>query len=127
MEIIPWLFLGNHGKYVSLKNALEDISSFELLDKILKEHDLKDKLCQMYNVDESGMPLDAKPPNVCAKRGTMNDRQHIYVKKSHMTVVGRGHAAGAAIPQWLSSIPRPLIRTGQSERFQEPSAVLVNT
>ncbi len=38
-------------------------SYYEHLDKILEENDLKDKPGQIYNVDESGMPLDAKPPN----------------------------------------------------------------
>ena len=36
---------------------------FSLLGEVLMEHNLVDKPSQIYNVDESGVPLDPKPPN----------------------------------------------------------------
>ena len=42
---------------------------FNLLQDTLKEHDLMNHLAQIYNIDESGMPLDAWPPNVITNGG----------------------------------------------------------
>ena len=44
-------------------------SYFNLLEDTLSEHDLVNHPAQIYNMDDSGMPLDARPPNVIAKRG----------------------------------------------------------
>ena len=44
-------------------------SYFNLLEGTLSDNDLMNHQAQIYNVDESGMPLDAQPPNVIAKRG----------------------------------------------------------
>ena len=40
---------------------------FDLLKKTLKENKLIDSPGQIYNVDECGIPLDPKAPNVVAK------------------------------------------------------------
>jgi len=45
---------------------------FTLLKEILETHHLINSTGQIYNVDESGMPLDPKAPNVVAKRGAKN-------------------------------------------------------
>jgi len=37
---------------------------FDLLESTLKEHQLEDCLGQIYNMDETGMPLDPRPPNI---------------------------------------------------------------
>ena len=42
---------------------------FKSLEESLKEHDLMNRPGQIYNVDETGVPLDHKPPNFIAKRG----------------------------------------------------------
>ena len=48
----------------------ESISQyFDLLESILKEHQLEDCPGQIYNMDETGMPLDPRPPNIIAKSG----------------------------------------------------------
>lgn len=41
----------------------------DLLHKMLETQGLLDNPGQIYNMDESGMPLDPRPPNVVAKRG----------------------------------------------------------
>lgn len=43
---------------------------FSLLGEVLMEHNLVDKPSQIYNVDESGVPLDPKPPNKITKKGS---------------------------------------------------------
>lgn len=47
---------------------------FDLLEETLKEHNLLVNPAQIYNVDESGMPLDPKAPNIVAVRGTKKVR-----------------------------------------------------
>ena len=50
------------------------VSYFELLKVTLIENDLLDKPAQIYNCDESGLPLDHKMPRVIAKRGVKEVR-----------------------------------------------------
>ena len=40
---------------------------FSLLKDTLDEHNLRDKPEQIYNVDESGLPLDPKAPNIIVR------------------------------------------------------------
>jgi len=42
---------------------------FDLLDETLRKHGLKDKPSQIYNCDESGIPLEHKLPKIVAPRG----------------------------------------------------------
>lgn len=42
---------------------------FDLLEDTLKEDNLLINPAQIYNVDESGMPLDPKAPNIVAQKG----------------------------------------------------------
>ena len=42
---------------------------FDLLDTVLKENNLKAHPEQIYNMDESGLPLNPRPPKVLAFRG----------------------------------------------------------
>ena len=54
------------------KNAINQEtmdSYYSLLEDILTEHNLLDNPAQIYNMDESGMPLNPRPPNIIAKRG----------------------------------------------------------
>ena len=62
------------------------------------EHNLVDKPLQIYNVDESGVPLDPKPPKVITKKGSKNVRYQVYGRKGQVTIVGCANAIGQAIP-----------------------------
>ena len=42
---------------------------FALLKEVLEEHHLMDKPSHINNMDESGMPLDHRPPQIVAKKG----------------------------------------------------------
>ena len=42
---------------------------FDLLGNTLKENKLLDKPAQVYNMDETGMPIDHRPPNDVARKG----------------------------------------------------------
>ena len=52
------------------KKVMEDY--FEKLKKNLEENNLMNSPAQIYNVDESGMPLDHQPPKVVALKGHIN-------------------------------------------------------
>ena len=41
---------------------------FSLLKETLEKHDLMDKPSQIYNCDESGMPLEHKMPKTVAQK-----------------------------------------------------------
>ena len=43
---------------------------YSLLKATLEEHRILDCPSQIYNMDESGMPLDHKPSKVIARKGT---------------------------------------------------------
>lgn len=68
------------------------------MEETLCEHDLTNKPSQIYNMDESGMPLDHCPPNVVARRGQKKIRYRVAGKKEQITILGCANAAGLALP-----------------------------
>ena len=71
---------------------------FELLNDTLREHDLLNSPSQIYNMDESGVTLDPKAPNVVAVKGTKKVRYRSSGRKGQVTIVACGNAAGQVIP-----------------------------
>ena len=47
---------------------------FNLLESTLEDNGLIHSPSQIYNVDESGIPLDPKAPNIIAQTGTKKVR-----------------------------------------------------
>ncbi|KAF2885588.1 hypothetical protein ILUMI_20572 [Ignelater luminosus] len=43
---------------------------YKTLEKVVEENDLRGKPECVYNVDETGMPLNNQPPNIIAKNGS---------------------------------------------------------
>ena len=74
---------------------------YDLLERTLIENDLIDKPCQIYNCDETGMPLAPKPVKVVT---TMNDK-HPYSTvagdKGQITVLMCCSAGGYPIPPFV--------------------------
>ena len=71
---------------------------FSLLKDTLEEHDLLDKPEQIYNVDENGLPLDPKAPNIITQKGSKNVRYRQSGRKGQITIVARSNAVGQTIP-----------------------------
>ena len=71
---------------------------FELLKDTLVEHNLLHSPSNIYNMDESGIPLDPKAPNVVAVKGTKKVRYRSSGRKGQVTIVACGNAAGQVIP-----------------------------
>ena len=71
---------------------------FLLLKDTLDEHNLRDKPEQIYNVDESGLPLDPKAPNIITEKGSKNVRYRQSGRKGQVTIVACSNAVGQTIP-----------------------------
>ena len=76
-------------------------SYYDLLEEILEKHNLKTSPGQIYNVDETGMSLDQKPPKVVVKKGQKKVRYRTSGNKSQITVIGCVSAAGQALPPFI--------------------------
>ena len=68
---------------------------FDLLEETLQKIE---NPAQIYNMDESGMPLDPRPPNIIAKRGQKKVRYRVSGKKEQITVICCANAIGQSIP-----------------------------
>jgi len=53
-------------------------------------------------MDESGMPLDHKPPKVVAQRGVKKVHCHTSGNKAQITVLACSNAAGSVIPPMVT-------------------------
>ena len=74
---------------------------FLLLKDTLDEHNLRDKPEQSYNVDESGLPLDPKAPNIIMEKGSKNVRYRQSGRKGQVTIVACTNAVGQTIPSMV--------------------------
>ena len=59
---------------------------FILLKSIIDDYNLGTKPGQIYNMDETGIPLDHRSPRVLAKRGQKKVRYYSTRNKSQVTV-----------------------------------------
>jgi len=68
-----------------------------LLEKVLNEHNLHESPGQIDNMDETGIPLDSRPPKVVTKYGEKKVRYRQSGNKEQMFVIGYRNAVGQAI------------------------------
>ena len=78
------------------KNTVE--TYYNLLEETLQEHNLSDHPGQIYIKDESGIPLDPRPPNVIAKKGQKKVGYRVSGEKEQITILGCANAIGQALP-----------------------------
>ena len=71
---------------------------FDLLESTIVDNDLLGKPSQIFNMDETGMPLDPNPPFVVAPVGAKHVSCMRTGDKSQITVIACCNAAGYAIP-----------------------------
>ena len=74
---------------------------FDLLEKTLTEYNLLDKPSQIFNIDETGVPLNPDASKSIFKRGAKNPVMITSGDKSQVTVVGCVSAAGYCIPPMI--------------------------
>lgn len=76
-------------------------ANFDLLKEVLFEHGFMDSPCPIYNVTETGIPLDHRPLKVVIRKGQKKVRYHTSENKSQITVIGCMNAAGSHIPPFV--------------------------
>ena len=74
---------------------------FSLLKNCLEENDLINHPERIYNMDETGVPLDPKPPKVFCQKGQKKVRYSSSGNKSQITVLGCANATGQAMPPFI--------------------------
>ena len=80
----------------------ENINNYySLLKKTLVDKDLLNKASRIYNMDESGMPLDPKQLKRVAHKGTKKVHGQASGNKSQITIVACGNAAGHVLPPMI--------------------------
>ena len=78
---------------------VENITAyFDLLKEVYDELNLNDHPECIYNMDETGMPLEPRPPKIVAKKGAKKIRYRTSGQKAQITVIGCGNAVGQAQP-----------------------------
>ncbi len=60
---------------------------FDLLNSVLNDNNLKVHPEQIYNMDETGLPLNPRPPKVVALRGQKKVRYQCSASKAQITVL----------------------------------------
>ena len=71
---------------------------FDLLHEVLDKNGLLDQPCQIFNMDETGMPLNAVHVKIVTRKGDRNPIAPSSGDKSQITVVACVNAAGSAMP-----------------------------
>ena len=71
---------------------------FTLLTSTLDEHGLIDTPFHIYNVDESGMPLEHKQPKQVAEKGAKKVHGRSSGNKAQITIVACASATGVVLP-----------------------------
>ena len=79
-------------------NRLSIHNYFDELESTLDANDLRDKPCQIFNMDETGLPLDPKPLKIVSWKGHKNPSQVSSGLKSQITVVGCVSAGRQFLP-----------------------------
>ena len=91
---------------------------FDLLEETLTKYELKDKPVQIYNCNESGMPLEFKLSKVIAGKGVKKVRQCISGNITPITILACANAAGQAVPPMVIFSGKILIACCQKGRCQ---------
>ena len=80
----------------------ENISAyFSSLKSVFDEHGFQEHPERVYNMDETGVPLEPRPPKVIAAKGIKRIRYRASGQKSQITVIGCGSATGQALPPFI--------------------------
>lgn len=74
---------------------------FDLLKDTLVENNPMESLNQIYNIDETGMPLNHSAPKIITRRGHKKVRYRTSGNKSQITVIGCVSATGHVIPPFV--------------------------
>lgn len=71
---------------------------FDILEDTLRSNELMDKPCQIFNCNETGMPLAPHPPRVVTKKGVKHSVSITSGEKSQIIVLACCSAGGLCDP-----------------------------
>ena len=74
---------------------------YDLLKSVYDEHEFDSHPEAIYNMDETGVPLEPRPPKVVAEKGAKKVRYRTSGQKSQITVIGCASATGQIIPPYI--------------------------
>jgi len=74
---------------------------FDLLRNVYDEFEFDKYPETIYNMDETGVPLEPRPPKIVTQKGQKKVRYRTTGQKSQITVIGCGNATGQAIPPFI--------------------------
>ena len=74
---------------------------FDLLKSLYDQYNFYGHPEAVYNMDETGVPLEPRPPKVVAKKGQKKVRYCTSGTKAQITVLGCGSATGQIIPPFI--------------------------
>ena len=89
---------------------------FDLLEQTIEDNGLGGKPCNIFNMDETGMPLDPKPLKTIHIKGERNPVAPASGLKTQITVVGCVSAGGYCLPPmviWDGKKIRPELTVGE--------------
>ena len=82
-------------------NAVNIKAYFELLQQVYEKYGFESRPECIYNMDETGVPLEPRPPKVVARKGQKKIRYHTSGQKAQITVIGCGNAVGQILPPFI--------------------------
>ena len=122
-------FYGRHHSILSLKTATslsvarakascqESLKKwYSILEETMMKHSLNEDPALVFNMDETGFPLDPKPPKSVFSRGEKNPCYVSAGNKSQITVIGCVSAAGQCLPPliiWPRKTMAPELAIGE--------------
>ena len=74
---------------------------FDLLEKTMEDNELISTPTQIFNCDETGIPLDPKPPKAIVLKGVKHPRTITTGNKAQITVLACCSAAGYVLPPFV--------------------------
>ena len=74
---------------------------YDLLRSVYDEFGFDDHPERIYNMDETGVPLQPRPPKIVAAKGQKKIRYRTSGQKSQITVIACGSATGQVLPPFI--------------------------
>lgn len=102
-------------RMVSSSDAILD-NYFDVLESTLSENDLLERPCAIFNMDESGMPLDPPSLKIVTSAGIKHSQAVCSGNKAQVTVVACCNAAGYVLPPMVifdRKTLKPELTTGE--------------
>ena len=74
---------------------------FEQLKEVFDKGDFWNHPEAIYNLDETGVPLEPRPPKIVARKGQKKVRYQTSGQKQQITVIGCASATGQCLPPFI--------------------------